>query len=68
MAKQARITLTYEILAFPSDFQLSDDIDNKTFRKIIDAHADYFIQEINKYTDLMPDEITTEIDGGNDND
>ena len=68
MSKQARITLTYEILTFPSDFQLSDDIDNKTFRKIIDAHADYFIQEINKVVGLMPDEITTEIDGGNDND
>jgi hypothetical protein len=66
--KQARITLTYEILAYPSDFHLSDDIDNKTFRKIIDAHADYFIQEINKHTDLMPNEITTEIDGGNEND
>ena len=68
MAKQARITLTYEILAYPSDFYLSDDIDDKTFRKIIDAYADYFIQEINKHTDLMPDEIITEIDGGNEND
>ena len=68
MAKQARITLKYELLIYPSDFHLSDDIDDKTLRKIIDAYADYFIQEINKYTDLMPDEIITEIDGGNEND
>ena len=68
MAKQARITLKYEILAYPSDFHLSDDIDNKTFQKKIDAHTDYCIQEINKRIDLMPDEIITEIDGGNEND
>ena len=67
MAKQARITLTYEILTFPSDFYLSDDIDEETFQKIVDAHAQYFIDIIEKELDIVPDEIATEINDYGDN-
>lgn len=63
MEKVAYISVSYQLIIYPQDIGLSNQVDEKTFRKVINKFTDSLLAgEITLDKDL-PSEIETEIEG-----
>lgn len=58
--KQARIILKYEYIVDIETLGLPEDVSNEDFRKAVYADTNIFLDEIERVTGMVPDEIETD--------
>ena len=58
--KQARVVLKFEYIVDTETLELPKDVSNEDFRKAVYADTNIFLDEIEKVTDMVPDEIETD--------
>ena len=58
--KQARVVLKFEYIVDTETLELPKDVSNEDFRKAVYADTNIFLDEIEKVTGMVPDEIETD--------
>lgn len=58
--KQARVVLKFEYIVDTETLELPKDVSNEDFRKAVYADTNNFLDEIEKVTGMVPDEIETD--------
>ena len=58
--KQARVVLKFEYIVDTETLELPKDVSNEDFRKAVYADTNNFLDEIEKVTCMVPDEIETD--------
>lgn len=61
--KQARVVLKYEYFVDTKTLGLPENVSNKDFRKAVYADTDIFLNEVERVTGMVPDEIETDFEG-----
>lgn len=63
MEKVAYINVSYQLIIYPQDIGLSNQVDEKTFRKVINKFTDSLLAGEITLDENLPSEIETEIEG-----
>ena len=58
--KQARVILKFEYIVDTETLELPENVSNEDFRKAVYADTNIFLDEIEKVTGMVPDEIETD--------
>lgn len=58
--KQARVVLKFEYIVDTETLELPKDVSNEDFHKAVYADTNIFLDEIEKVTGMVPDEIETD--------
>ena len=58
--KQARVVLKFEYIVDTETLELPENVSNEDFRKAVYADTNNFLDEIEKVTGMVPDEIETD--------
>lgn len=58
--KQARVVLKFEYIVDTETLELPKDVSNEDFRKAVYADTNNSLDEIEKVTGMVPDEIETD--------
>lgn len=58
--KQARVVLKFEYIVDTEILELPENVSNEDFRKAVYADTNNFLDEIEKVTGMVPDEIETD--------
>lgn len=58
--KQARVVLKFEYIVDTETLELPENVSNEDFRKAVYADTNIFLDEIEKVTGMVPDEIETD--------
>lgn len=61
--KQARVVLKFEYIVDIKALELPEDVSNEDFRKAVYADTNNFLDEIERVTGMVPDEIETDFEG-----
>lgn len=63
MEKVAYINVSYQLIIYPQDIGLSNQVDEETFRKVINKFTDSLLAGEITLDEDLPSEIETEIEG-----
>lgn len=58
--KQAHVVLKFEYIVDTETLELPENVSNEDFRKAVYADTNNFLDEIEKVTGMVPDEIETD--------
>ena len=58
--KQARVVLKFEYIVDIKALELPEDVSDEDFRKAVYADTNIFLDEVEKVTGMVPDEIETD--------
>ena len=58
--KQAHVVLKFEYIVDTETLELPKDVSNEDFRKAVYADTNIFLNEIERVTGMVPDEIETD--------
>lgn len=58
--KQARVVLKFEYIVDTETLELPENVSNEDFRKAVYADTNIFLDEIERVTGMVPDEIETD--------